>query len=240
MDFMVEVKNLSFSYKEITVLKNVNFKIHRGDFFGIVGPNGSAKSTLIKLLLGLLKIQDGQIFLMGRSIEKFNQWDKVGYIPQRVRNFNRSFPATVEEIIGANLYHKMGLLKFLSSEDRKKISQVLRIVDMEGSQKKLIGSLSGGQQQKVFIARTLVNKPEIIFMDEPLVGIDQLSREMFYKLMLDLKEEGNITIVMVSHDLDGIIQHTSRIACLGKQGVKVYNKNSFNKTIYVDKIRDFR
>ena len=108
MEKILEANNIYFGYDEKTILEDISLNIYRGDFLGIVGPNGSAKSTLLKLMLGILKPQKGSISLLGAPIENFNQWGRIGYISQRVRDFNSAFPATVEEIVGANLYSKMG------------------------------------------------------------------------------------------------------------------------------------
>lgn len=236
MNTVVEAKNLSFQYDTVPLLKDVNVRIYEGDFMGIVGPNGSAKSTLVKLLLGILKPQQGTIFLMGKPIEAFQQWNKIGYISQRVRSFNASFPATVEEIIAANLYHKMGFLKFLRKKHHEEIERVLEVVDMRDYKKRLIGTLSGGQQQRIFIARTLISNPKIIFMDEPLVGVDVASQEKFYALMEKLNKQLGITLIMVSHDLGVITDHTSRVACVGNQQVFVHSSKTFNEEQYIKSV----
>lgn len=238
----MEVKNLSFQYDRVPVLKDVNLVIYEGDFLGILGPNGSAKSTLIKLMLGILKPKQGEISIMEEPIESFKKWHQVGYISQRVRSFNSSFPATVEEIIAANLYHEMGFFKFLRKKHQEEIQRVLEVVDMLPYKNRLIGTLSGGQQQRIFIARTLISNPKIIFMDEPLVGVDIASQEKFYGLMEKLNKELGITLIMVSHDLGVITDHTNRVACLGNQKVFVHSAKDFNeeqyiKDVYGDKAR---
>lgn len=236
MNTVVEAKNLSFQYDTVPLLTDVNLKIYEGDFMGIVGPNGSAKSTLIKLLLGILKPQRGMIYLMEQPLEVFKEWNKVGYISQRVRSFNASFPATVEEIIAANLYHEMGFLKFLRKKHREEIDRVLEVVDMGNFRNRLIGTLSGGQQQRIFIARTLISNPKIIFMDEPLVGVDIASQEKFYSLMEKLNKQLGITLIMVSHDLGVITEHTNRVACVGNQQVFVHSSKAFNEEQYVKSV----
>ncbi|MFW5649701.1 MAG: metal ABC transporter ATP-binding protein [Candidatus Alkaliphilus sp. MAG34] len=221
MEKVLDVKGVYFGYNKKYVLENVNLTIFRGDFLGIVGPNGSAKSTLIKIILGILKPQKGTVVLLDSPIERFNQWNRIGYIPQRVGNFNPAFPATVEEIVGANLYSQMGFLKFLNKKHKIKIREALDVVNMSGYGNHLIGNLSGGEQQKVFIARTLISNPEIIFMDEPLVGVDTQSQEQFYRLMEKLNRELGITLVMVSHDIGVITDKANRVACVGNKKVCV-------------------
>ncbi|MCC5910629.1 MAG: metal ABC transporter ATP-binding protein [Clostridiaceae bacterium] len=242
MKTVVEAKNISFKYDVVPVLEDANLTVYEGDFMGIVGPNGSAKSTLIKLLLGLLKPQQGEIYLMDKSLQNFKEWHSIGYISQKVKGFNNSFPATVEEIVAANLYKEMGVFKFIRAKHREKIDEVLDIVGMTDYKKRLIGSLSGGQQQRIFIARTLISNPQIIFMDEPLVGVDLESEERFYRLMEKLNKDLGITLIMVSHDIGVITERTNRVACVGKRQVFVHDSKTFNneeyiKSVYGDKIK---
>ena len=165
MEKVIEVKDLCFGYNKKPVFENLNFWVEKGDFVGVIGPNGSGKSTLIKLILKTIKPQSGEIRILGKSIEKFNMWNKIGYIPQKANSFNKSFPATVEEVVGANLFSRIGLFKRMKNEYRELVHDALKTVGMEKYEKTLIGSLSGGQQQRVFIARVLVGKPEIMFLD---------------------------------------------------------------------------
>lgn len=188
---VIEVRDLCFLYEKKHILKNINFDINCGEYVAIVGENGSGKSTLLNLMLENLKPSKGKVHL---------HEVRMGYLSQQVRNFNKKFPATVEEIIAANLYEDMGILKVLTKRHKKRIQEVLEIVDMVDYKKRLIGNLSGGQQQRVFIARLLVNNPRVIFMDEPIVGLDDSSIKAFYELMDKLNHEFNITIVMVTHD----------------------------------------
>ena len=233
MERLLDVKGVYFGYNKKYVLEDVNLTVFRGDFLGIVGPNGSAKSTLIKIILGILKPQRGTVVLLNSPIERFNQWDRIGYISQRVRNFNPAFPATVEEIVGANLYSQMGVFKFFNKEHKTKIKEALDVVNMSDYQDHLIGNLSGGEQQKVFIARTLISNPEIIFMDEPLVGVDVQSQEQFYGLMEKLNNELGITLVMVSHDIGVITDKANRVACVGNRKVCVHPSTDFNKEEHI-------
>ncbi len=220
---IVNVNNVTFSYVNNVVLDNVNLYVEKGDFVGIIGANGSAKSTLLKLMVGLLKPDKGSIKLLGEDVKQFKDFKRIGYISQDVRDFNTKFPATVEEIIGANLYSSLGIFKRINESERGKIGKALSIVDMEEYSHRLIGNLSGGQKQRVFIARALVNDPEVIFMDEPLVGVDLESQNIFYKLMENINKNYNITLIMVSHDIGLISKKVNRIFCLGKG--KVYTHN---------------
>jgi len=242
MDKIVSVQNLFFGYDEKLALEDINLDIYKGDYLGIVGPNGSAKSTLLKLVLGLLKPQRGSIKIFNQDIKDFKEWGKVGYVAQKATSFNTSFPATVEEVVTANLFPKIGLFKSVKKKHIEKAYETLKIVGMESYRHRLIGNLSGGQQQKVFIARTLISEPEIIFLDEPTVGIDVESQKEFYDLLERFNKEMNITIVMVSHDIGVITEKVNRIACMGDRRLLVQNKcckMSFSKALtdfYGDKM----
>lgn len=217
---VVEVKNLSFNYEKRCILKDINLEINCGEYVGIVGENGSGKSTLLNLILGDLSPSSGKVNLNGT---------RVGYLSQQVRNFNKRFPATVEEIIAANLYSDMGIFKILTKKHKKRIEEVLEIVNMKDYKDRLIGNLSGGQQQRVFLARLLVSNPEVIFMDEPIVGLDDESIKIFYKLMEKLNKELNLTIVMVTHDIASMEKNADKIIYLKNTEMTMY-ENFTNST----------
>lgn len=218
---IVSMENVSFSYEKTPILENVNLYVDKGDFVGIIGPNGSAKTTLIKLMIGLLKPSEGKIKLFGEAIDDFKDYHKIGYVSQNVRNFNQMFPATVEEVVGAGVNARKSLISRIKGEDKDRIDEALKKVEMLDYKKQKVGNLSGGQKQRVFIARALINNPEILFMDEPLVGVDLDSQNKFYNLLDRLREEYNITIVMVSHDIGIISEKVNRLFCLSNG--KVYD-----------------
>jgi zinc transport system ATP-binding protein len=225
MEKVIEVKDLSFGYGERLILENLNFSVEKGDFVGIIGPNGSGKSTFVKLLLNNIKPLRGEIKLLGQSSEKFNGWNKIGYVSQKANSFNSGFPATVEEVVRANLFSKVGLFKRVKNEHKDMVYDALKTVGMEGYKDKLIGNLSGGQQQRVFIARVLVSRPEIMFLDEPTVGIDAQTEGALYCLLGKLNSEMGITIVMISHDIGAITVHANKIACMSNKKI-IINENS--------------
>lgn len=215
MENLVKLTDVTFGYGEKVVLDNISLSINQGDYVGIIGPNGSAKSTLVKLMLRILKTKRGSIELFGTDINYFKDWGKIGYVAQKATSFNTSFPATVEEVVAANLYPKIGLFKSIKKAHMERVYEALKFVGMEDYRDRLIGNLSGGQQQRVFIARTLVSSPKIIFLDEPTVGIDIKSQREFYKLLNKLNEEMNITIVMVSHDIGVVTERANKILIMG-------------------------
>lgn len=220
---IVEANNISFSYGKNQVLNNISFYIEKGDFIGIIGPNGSAKSTLIKLMVGTLKPDKGSMQLFNKDIKVFKGFNKIGYISQNVRDINSKFPATVEEVVESNLYSQLGFLKLSNKNIREKAYEVLKIVDMENYKDTLIGELSGGQKQRVFIARSLINRPEILFMDEPLVGVDVNSQDKTYNLLDKINKEYNITLVMVSHDIGKITIKANKIFSLRNKKIYIHD-----------------
>lgn len=211
---VIKVENITFEYGRINVLDNISTSIVDGDFLGIVGPNGSGKSTLLKIFLGLIKPRKGTVKVFDTDIDKFNQWGKIGYIPQKAASFNQGFPATVEEVVSANLYPIIGLGGHIKTAHRKMVDESLQTVGMLDYKKSIIGRLSGGQQQRVFIAKALISNPRVILMDEPTVGIDQKSEENFYELMESLNRKNGITLVMVTHDIGAINNRVNRVLCL--------------------------
>ncbi|WP_171005410.1 metal ABC transporter ATP-binding protein [Bacillus sp. E(2018)] len=213
----IRVDDLSFHYGDKNVLQHVTMEIKKGSFLGLVGPNGSGKSTLIKCILGLQKPQEGNVYLFGEKVNKFNDWDKVGYVSQKANSFNTAFPATAFEVVSMGLFGKVGLFRFLKASDKKKVWEALRSVKMDQYAHQNIGELSGGQQQRIFIARALVSDPELLILDEPTVGVDTESSDSFYKMLKELHRENNMTLVLVTHDVGVMTNYVTDVACLNKQ-----------------------
>jgi zinc transport system ATP-binding protein len=213
---IVEVKNVSFSYGQGTVLKNISLNIHKGDYLGIVGPNGGGKTTLLKVMLGLLIPDSGTVTLFGKESGSFKDRSRIGYVPQKIAGFDANFPATVEEIVLMGRYGKRGLLHGITAHDKVQVKIALHHVGMWGHRKSLIGSLSGGEQQRVFIARALAAEPEIIFLDEPTAGVDAATQDEFYALLKKLNQELDLTLVLISHDIERLVGEAMHIACVDR------------------------
>jgi zinc transport system ATP-binding protein len=211
---VVKLSSVSFQYEEKAVLEDVSFTLERGDFVGIVGPNGSGKSTLMKLILGLLTPTKGTVELFGQPIRKFRDWTKIGYVAQQAAHGTGGFPATVREVVASGLVGKVGMFRRLQSKHHDKVREVVERVGLMEKLNQRIGSLSGGQLQRVFIARALVAEPELLILDEPTVGVDQESIEQFYELLRSLKEENGLTMMIVSHDVGVMTQWVNKVACL--------------------------
>jgi len=214
---IAEMENVSFKYGDTLVLDSVFLKIEKGDFLGIIGPNGSGKTTLLKLFLGILKPDKGKVKLFGKNIEKFKEWDKIAYIPQKATNFDQNFPATVFEIVSMGRFPKLGAFKNLDKHDLKKIEHSLNLVGLLEKKDEFIGSLSGGQQQRVFIAKALCQEPELIFLDEPTTGVDSNSQKNFYEILKKLNKELKITLVLVSHDVSAASEQINKLACVNQK-----------------------
>lgn len=215
---VIEIKNVSFSYENHDILENINLNVHRGDYLGIVGPNGGGKTTLIKLILGLLKPKKGEIMLLGESLDQFKDWKKIGYVAQKVTNFDPNFPITAE-----------GVVSLGKEKNKENVKRALDIVEMSAFRNKLIGNLSGGQQQRIFIARALAQKPEILFLDEPTTGIDANSQKEFFTFLGKLNHDLDITLILISHDINIITEETTEIAFINKNLTYYDNPKDFLK-----------
>ena len=226
---VLEVKDLSFSYPDKSIIHRLSFDVDAGDFMCIVGTNGTGKSTLLKLILNQLSPLEGEIKLLGTNSEKYKDFASIAYVSQKATNINRDFPATVEEVVSLGLYSKKGLFKRNTKEDKKLIDSALERVGMLDYKHRQIGYLSGGQQQRVFIAKALISNPRIIFLDEPTTGIDIRAVDSICCLLGDLNKNSGITIVMVTHDISSIIYHSNKILVLSEDGSgEVMTSEEFN------------
>lgn len=198
----IEIKNLKFGYEEGLVLNDISLCIEKGDYVGIVGSNGTGKSTLIKLILGLLQTRTGTITRAETN---------VGYVPQVGLSVKSEFPATVREVVMLNLFGSIGLFKRPKREHYEKVEKTLATVGMSEYKNRLIGKLSGGQQQRILIAKSLVNDPDILVLDEPIAGIDAESEKNLYQLLYRLNRENGLTIIMVTHSLTDVKKDMNKI-----------------------------
>jgi zinc transport system ATP-binding protein len=214
---LISVENVSFGYGPTTVLDRVSFPIYEGDFLAILGPNGSGKTTLVKIILGLLRPGGGRVLLMGKSLDSFTEWYKLGYVPQKAAHIDLFFPASVREVVAMAIFSHRSRLRLSKKEGQSAVSLALRQVDMEEFAERAIGSLSGGQQQRIFIARALVTSPRVLILDEPTTGVDRQTQEMFYDMLHDINTSRGITIILITHDIGIVNRHITRVACLNQQ-----------------------
>jgi zinc transport system ATP-binding protein len=214
---VMTVEGLSYSYNAAEVLRDVSFRVTAGDYLGIVGPNGSGKSTLIKAVLGLVAPVQGAITLFGATPDRFRERQKVGYLPQRLKFFNPSFPATVEEIVRLGLLGGKRFPKRREPADDAAIEKTLGYMGITDIRRKLIGELSGGQQQRTLLARALVSDPQLLILDEPTTALDPETRGNFYKLLQHINQDHGTTIVLVTHDTWSIGRYASRFLYVDKR-----------------------
>ncbi|HWQ18313.1 MAG TPA: metal ABC transporter ATP-binding protein [Methanotrichaceae archaeon] len=208
----VSIKDLWLFREGHVVLEDINLEVMEGDFLGLIGPNGGGKSTLLKIILGLIKPERGEIKIFGLPPKEARKM--VGYMPQK-NVFDKAFPVTALEVVLMGRCTSAGLLKRYRPEDRQAALKALEAVGMQDHEKTEIGSLSGGEQQRVFVARSLVSEPRLLLLDEPTTGIDAAQQAEFYDLLRKLNEK--ITIIMVSHDLSAVSKYVSKVACLNQR-----------------------
>ncbi|MBI5484804.1 MAG: metal ABC transporter ATP-binding protein [Deltaproteobacteria bacterium] len=216
-EIVVKTDQLACCYREGRVLEDVSFQVERGDYVGIVGPNGSGKSSLVKSLLGLVDICDGTASLFGCRLADFGDWHKVGYLPQSLNLVNPVFPATVQETVGLGRLSLKSFPKRLNRDDTVKIDETLNELGIYDLKAKLVGELSGGQLQRVLLARAIVNDPELLVLDEPTAALDPETRERFYSMIADINRSRGVTILLVTHDSGAIGQYASKMLYLDKK-----------------------
>jgi len=212
---LIRVEEVSISYGGIPVLSDISLTIYGGDFLAILGPNGSGKTTLLRVILGLTRPDHGRIYILDRPAEEFAEREMIGYVPQKATHFDPLFPASVGEVVAMAV--RSGRRRATRSEEDAAICRALEIVDMADFKDRRIGRLSGGQQQRVFIARAIVQKPRILFLDEPMTGIDAESQDRFYDLLAALRTTEKIAIVLVTHDIGIVNKHITKVACLNQR-----------------------
>lgn len=209
--YAIECENVWFYYQKTPILQDVNLALEQGEFLGIIGPNGGGKTTLLKLMLGMLKPDRGRIRILGEAPHDASH--RVGYVPQST-DFNRGFPISVMDVALMGRLSTSRIGKRYSREDREKVSAILEKVGMWDYRFSPIGKLSGGQRQRVFIARALVTDPEILFLDEPAASVDPDFQTDLYDFLKELNKD--VTIVVITHDIGVVSSYMKSIACVNK------------------------
>ncbi len=203
---VISIKNLQVNYDQVVALRQVSFEVKQQEFIGIIGPNGGGKTTLIKTLLGLLKPNAGKIHIEPSEV--------IGYVPQ-VTTFDRQFPITVEEVIlTGHLPRRIKLGYRFSKHEKEHAFSVMERLGIKNLCNRQIGNLSGGQLQRVLIARALMNHPTILILDEPTAGVDELSKQEIYKMLHELNQ--SMTILMITHDTSELLKYTDRVIYINK------------------------
>ncbi len=199
------LNKIGFSYEGKVVLEDIHFSVEKGDYLCVVGENGAGKSTLLKGILGLKKPNEGEIIL-GDGLKR----QDIGYLPQQTEA-QKDFPASVYEVVESGCLNKLSLFPFYRKEDKKRVEDALRFLNIENLRKSCYRELSGGQQQRVLLARALCAGSKLLILDEPVAGLDPKAQTELYDLIDRLNQELKITIIMVSHDVKEIVQRAKHI-----------------------------
>ncbi len=213
---LIEARDVCFANDHNLVLENVSFSIEAGDYVGIVGPNGGGKTTLLKILVGLLRPTSGEVKIANLAPTVAKNQAVIGYVPQRISQDQAAFPATVTEIVESGRTVKRGIFGRLNVRDQKAIRQALEVAGILDLKDRLMSSLSGGQRQRVYVARALASEPKLLILDEPFVGVDVKTQAEFYTFLKELNTKQKLTILFVSHDIDAIAEEVKSILCLNR------------------------
>ncbi len=209
---VVDIRGLSFSYDGYLVLDRIDFDVKENDFIGITGPNGGGKTTLLKIIVGLLKPAAGSVKILGKTPEESRK--NIGYVPQH-SNFDEHFPINVLEVVLLGLMGKKGMARYFSRTDRKTALEALDKVGVRYLSERPIGELSYGQRQRVFIARAIVNSPSLLLLDEPTASVDVKAQKNLYDMLAAFKKK--MAILLVTHDIMAMSVHAEKIGCLNRK-----------------------
>ena len=204
MNAIVDIDRVFFSYDTMPVLSNVSFQINEGEFIGIIGPNGGGKTTLLKLILGFIQPTQG-------TVKIFKNARQIAYVPQSTK-FDREFPISVIEVVLSGLLSRLPWYGFFNQADHQKALEALEKVSLTQFKNHSFGQLSGGQAQRVLIARAIVDRPHLLLLDEPTAGVDNQAEADIYAILKSM--QGSMTILMVTHDLNAAINQVERLLCV--------------------------
>ena len=210
MTEIVSLKNVSVNFGTVRVLSNINLSIQQNDFLAVIGPNGGGKTTLLKLLLGLVEPEEGEVKIFGK--DPVEGRISIGYLPQYTF-FDLSFPINVFDVVLMGRYERA--LKRYSKSDAEATTEALKGVGMLEFKDRQIGQLSGGQMQRIFVARAIVRNPKLLLLDEPTASIDTRMQRSFYEILLELNK--SMAIIMATHDIGAVSTYVKEIACLNKR-----------------------
>ena len=212
----LSVENLCVKLNGYHLIENITFSVEEGSIVAIIGPNGAGKTTLIKAILGLIPYSAGSISLFGRPLKGNNSHINVGYVPQRL-DFDRTFPLTVSELLSFTVPPIHPFYFYKRRGKNKHIRQLLEVVGVQNLADRSIGKLSGGELQRVMIAKAIANNPKILFLDEPSSGVDIEGQEKFYDLIMRLNREKGLTVILISHDLNIVYRFADNVLCLNRK-----------------------
>jgi zinc transport system ATP-binding protein len=213
---LVEIRGLSVKYPNgVTALENINIDVNEKDLLALIGPNGAGKSTLLKVILGLTKLTGGSVKLFG-SADLGKNLKHVGYVPQSAQAKDSNAPFTVYETVMLGRTPVTGLFHGIGAKDRQIVEDTLKLFGIYELKDRKIGQLSGGQSQRVFLAKAMVAQPKLLLLDEPTSGVDAPSKREFYNMLERLNCEGGVTVILSSHDIGVITKIANRVLCINR------------------------
>lgn len=223
-----ECKDVTLGYENVVVARNLNFTINKGDYLCIVGENGTGKSTLIKTMLGLVKPLDGKVinYKSGKNVKSVKG---IGYVPQQTET-QKDFPASVWEVVLSGTLNAKSKLTFYSKADKEEAERNMKKLGIFELKKKCYRELSGGQQQRVLLARALCSMDSILILDEPVTGLDPAAVREFYGTVKELNEKEEVTVVMVTHDINSAMDYASHILHMNHKGFFFGTKEEYHKS----------
>jgi zinc transport system ATP-binding protein len=228
---VVDLKNIRMQFARYLALEDINLSIGKSEFVSIAGPNGGGKSTLLKVIIGLIKPTSGSIRIFGKSLDK-NLAEKIGYVPQ-IKNIDRTFPALPIELVITGI--KGSWPTFLKKKEVSLAEQALETVGAAYLKNRPISRLSGGELQRVFLARAIVRKPNLLILDEPISGIDRMGEDDMHKILDEYKKNNDVTIIMVTHDWEAAYHHSDKVLLLNR---KQYSFDTPEKAFSEQNIRE--
>jgi manganese/zinc/iron transport system ATP- binding protein len=220
-DSLLEVQGLVIGYGSTFVMQGLTFNVPRGAVVGLIGPNGSGKSTLLKALAGVIPPRRGRILLDGHPIDR--SAGEVAFVPQR-EEVNWDFPITARGVVTMGRYRRRGWLRWPGSDDRRRADAALDRMGLHGLGGRHISQFSGGQQQRIFLARALVQEPRVVLLDEPLTGVDAKNRTVFYDTIRSFAAHG-VTVIMATHELEEVPRLCSHVCCMN-HGIVAFGPTS--------------
>jgi zinc transport system ATP-binding protein len=253
---VVEIRDLSLKYPNgVIALQGINLDINPKDFIALIGPNGAGKSTLLKIILGLIKPTSGIIKLhlteenaskarkasepkIGGSSELNGNLKYVGYVPQSAQARDPNLPFSVFETVMLGRTPIKGLFHRTGAKDRQKVEETLKLFGIYELKDRKIGQLSGGQSQRVFLAKAMVSDPKLLLLDEPTSGVDAASKKDFYNILERLNKEAGITVILSSHDISVITKIANRVLCINKSQFFCGEDEDFSAETEIPKMYD--
>ncbi|MDY6056313.1 MAG: ABC transporter ATP-binding protein [Campylobacter lanienae] len=225
----IQIESLSFGYDDSYIFENLNFSYDSKDFLAIIGPNGGGKSTLLRLMLGILEPKSGKVSIDSKS-PKFSK-ELIGYVPQYIP-VNKTFPMSVLEVVLMGRL-RGGLFKFYSKADKNMAMQALEMVGMREFSSRGIGALSGGQRQRVYIARALVSGARILMLDEPTASIDTQGQAQIYSVLKEINQS-NVGVIAISHDINMAINFASKVAYVSNGSVVLHDISNLDNREFIN------